>query len=361
LLINLQAEAKACVEKETRIMGLLKVKGTLDLSQFWPGGQSDADTAHVLLKPNAFKFQEHPGAPFKVTHVFDAAKVKGKFGTKPAIDKKNRITIRFQGIDATELHFSASPVNKKLKAQMTPAQLAKLKQLNKNYRQFFGETAPVKLHEFLTGPGQAQLPCTVTTAVNSPNDVFDTYGRFVGDILVKIGGQEVNVNHWLVEQGWAFPTFYASMSNDEIQVLLTAAAKGRKKTGRAEKNLQKVVGTLDKTLVFRRRGATFDAAKDKGPALMPKLFRRLCTFTVHKGAGVATGNLHNFIKNSKPADDCFLTNDFLEQGVTAAPVHLLSEFVGNDGKITKEPQELVFRENASTLVGPDGKPITTGF
>ena len=122
-----------------------------------------------------------------------------------------------------------------------------------------------------------------------------------------------------------------------------------------------MVGTLDKTLVFRRRGATFDAAKDKGPALMPKLFRRLCTFTVHKGAGVATGNLHNFIKNSKPADDCFLTNDFLEQGVTAAPVHLLSEFVGNDGKITKEPQELVFRENASTLVGPDGKPITTGF
>ena len=78
-----------------------------------------------------------------------------------------------------------------------------------------------------------------------------------------------------------------------------------------------------------------------------------------EGAGVATGNLHNFIKNSKPADDCFLTNDFLEQGVTAAPVHLLSEFVGSDGKITKEPQDLVFRENTSTLIGPDGKPITS--
>lgn len=342
-------------------MGLLKVTGTLDLIQFWPGGESDADTAKVLLKANGFKFQKHPGAPFKVTHVFDAAKVKGKFGAKAAIDKKNRITIRLQGIDATELHFRASPVSKKLKAQMTPAQLTKLKQLNRNYRQLFGETATVKLHEFLTGPGQAQFPCTVTTAVSSPNEVFDTYGRFVGDILVKISGQEVNLNHWLVEQGWAFPTFYASMSNEEIQALLIAAAKGRKKNGRPEKSLQKVVGKFDETLVFPGTGAPFDAAKDKGRVLMPKLFRRLCTFTVHKGAGVVTGNFHNFIKNNKPADDCFLTKEFLDQGATAAPIHLLSEFVGSDDKISKEPQELVFRENPSTLVGPDGKPITTGF
>jgi endonuclease YncB( thermonuclease family) len=85
--------------------GLLKVKGSLDLSQFWPDGESDADTAKVTVGQNAFSFQAHPGAPFKVTHVFDKASVRGKTGTKTAIDKKQRITIRFQGIDATELHF----------------------------------------------------------------------------------------------------------------------------------------------------------------------------------------------------------------------------------------------------------------
>jgi len=340
-------------------MGLLKVTGTLDLVQFWPGGESDADTAKVLLKANAFKFQKHPGAPFKVTHVFDAANVKGKFGPSPAIDKKNRITIRFQGIDAPELHFRASPVSKKLKAQMTPAQLAKLKLLNKNYRQLFGETATVKLGQFLSTTGQTVVPCTVTTAVDTPNEVFDTFGRFIGDILVTIKGQEVNLNQWLVEQGWAFPTFYASMSSDEIQALVTAAAKGKTKKNTPAKHLKKVVGQLDETLIFPGKGAAFDAAKDKGPALMPKVFRRLCTFTVHKGAGVVTGNFHDFIKNSQPPDDLFLTTDFLNQGATAAPIHLLSEFVGSDGKITKEPQDLVFRENASTLVGPNGKPITS--
>ncbi len=52
-------------------MGLLKVTGTLDLNQFWPDGESDADTAKVKVGQNAFSFQTHPGAPFKVTHVFD--------------------------------------------------------------------------------------------------------------------------------------------------------------------------------------------------------------------------------------------------------------------------------------------------
>ena len=336
-------------------MGLLKVTGKLDLAQFWPGGESDADTAKVLVGQNAFKFQDHPGAPFKVTHVFDKAKVKGQ-GSKPAIDKKNRITIRFQGIDAPELHYQAGPLSKMQKDQLTAAQLQKLKQLNKKYRQLFGETSTVKLHEFLAGSGQAVMPCTVKTAVDAPNEVFDTYGRFIGDILVKIGGNEVDINLWLVEQGWAFPTFYASMSNEEIQTLLAAAEKGRKKTNRPEKRLQKVVGQLDKTLLYPGKGAAFNAATDKGPVLMPKLFRRLCTYTVHHGVGAAPGSFHTFLKNSP--DGCFLTNDFLIQGTNAAPVHFLSEFVGTDDKITKEPQELVFREKASTLLGPNGQPIT---
>jgi len=336
-------------------MGLLKVTGKLDLTQFWPDGESDADTAKVAVGPNAFKFQEGPGGPFKVTHVFDKAKVKGQ-GSRPAIDKKNRITIRFQGIDAPELHYQAGPLSKKQKDQLTAAQLQKLKHLNKRYRQLFGETATVKLHEFLGGPRKTIVPCTVTTAVNLPNEVFDTYGRFVGDILVTIAGREIDINLWLVEQGWAFPTFYASMSNEEIETLLAAAAKGRKKKNRTESRLQKVVGQLDKTLLYLGKGAAFNPASDKGPVLMPKIFRRLCTYTVHHAVGAEPGSFHAFLKKSP--DGCFLTNEFLSQGTNAAPVHFLSEFVGTDNKITKEPQELVFREKASTLLGPNGQPIT---
>src|SRR5229473_413427 len=85
--------------------GLLEVSGTIDLVQFWPGGESDADTVKVLLSgANAFKFRAQPGAPSKVTHAFDGATVKGKV-SKPTVDKQGRITIRLQGIDAPELHY----------------------------------------------------------------------------------------------------------------------------------------------------------------------------------------------------------------------------------------------------------------
>jgi hypothetical protein len=56
-------------------MGLLRVTGWLDPSQFWPEGESDADTNKVIVRtgPNAFQFQPHPGARFMVTRVFEGA------------------------------------------------------------------------------------------------------------------------------------------------------------------------------------------------------------------------------------------------------------------------------------------------
>lgn len=39
--------------------------------------------------------------------------------------------------------------------------------------------------------------------MDAPNDVFDTYGRLIGDIIVVKGGKDTNVNQWLVEQNCA--------------------------------------------------------------------------------------------------------------------------------------------------------------
>ena len=56
--------------------------------------------------------------------------------------------------------------------------------------------------------------------VDSPNDLFDRYGRAVADIVVTSGDSSgVNINQWLVESGWTFPDFYNSMSNKEIKTL----------------------------------------------------------------------------------------------------------------------------------------------
>ena len=206
--------------------GMLQVSGNIDLRQFWNVGESDADTVKVAISgPNAFRFSPHEGALAAVTHAFDGATVKGKV-SKPAIDKQNRIIIRLQGIDAPELHYRplAPTINKK---KPTAQQRTKFNASNGNFRQRFGETASVHLATFLATAGASPIACTVRTAVDDPSEVFDTYGRLVGDIYVTVNGREKDVNLWLCQEGWAYPTFYSSMTGEEINTLIGLSKSAR--------------------------------------------------------------------------------------------------------------------------------------
>jgi hypothetical protein len=44
------------------------------------------------------------------------------------------------------------------------------------------------------------------------------YGRLVGDIIMS--EDDRNINQWLAGEGWAFPTFYNSMTGEEITILI---------------------------------------------------------------------------------------------------------------------------------------------
>ena len=104
--------------------GMLEVAGSIDVNQFWPTGRSDADTTKVIVKVGggAIQFRKDSSSPFQVTHVFDNATVKGRT-TKPPI-KNGQLTIRLQGIDATELHYQPSPLSSTEKKGLSKAKLA---------------------------------------------------------------------------------------------------------------------------------------------------------------------------------------------------------------------------------------------
>ena len=336
-------------------MGLLQVTGKIDLKQFWPNGESDADTTKVIveIEKDAFKFQPSPDQPFTVTQVFEDAKVIGA-SAKQAIDKKGRISVRLQGIDAPELHYSPTPISRKKK--VTEEQRNRFKELNEDYRQYLGETATVELHNFLSQSGNDSIPCLVTSVVSEPNEVFDTYARFVGDLVVQIDGNEVNVNRWLLQEGWAFPTFYSSMASEEIQGFINASKQGREKKKSAWSQLQDNIGKLNQKLIYRGKGASPDPAKDRGPLILPKLFRRLCTWTIYRKVGIETSTFQRYLADGR--DACFLTEEFLEQGSTASTTYFLNEFIKTKGKIDFQPEDLVFSEKPSKLVDSDGKIIT---
>lgn len=337
--------------------GLLEVEGSIDIAQFWPAGSSDADTSQmrVDVAAGAFRFRPHAGAAFHVTHAFDNARVKGA-ATYDVIHN-GKITIRLQGIDAPELHYR--PTAAKKKADQTKEQHALYLKWNLEFRQHLAETATLALTAFLQGISPGQIPCTVRTAVDTPDDVFDTYGRLVGDIFVPSGGAEIDVNHWIAEHGWAVPAFYASMSEPEITAIIGLADQAYADDLGVWPHLDDFVRSadFDLALVFRGKGAVPDPLADVGSVVVPKLFRRLAAYIVNRKAKMVSGTFESYLRSKRASDSVHLTAEFLTQGPAAAPVRFLDEFV-QSGFVTVWPEELVFREKPSRVVGPDGEPVT---
>lgn len=329
--------------------GLLEVRGTIDVDQFWPVGSADADTTKIRVQvgQDAFRFRKDGGSNFRVTRVFDDAKVKGK-SVKDVVDKKGNVTVRLQGIDAPELHYR--PVAELKVAKQSARQRELYLEWNLEYRQPLAESATVALSNMLRAGG-SPLPCTVRSFVDEPNDVFDTYGRMVGEVFVDVGGGELSVNTWLAEQGWVLPAFYNSMSDDEIEAITRAANVAYDAELGVWAVLSERVGSLDFDLVYRGKNAKI--AKDRGRVVWPKLFRRLAAYAVNERAGMVKGTFHAYLVRKK--DYCFETDDFLEQGV-AATVRELHEFVTGNGGIQAWPESLVFKDSPSTLIVPGGGP-----
>src|SRR5262249_23203562 len=149
-------------------------------------GTSDGDTCHVAVDRFEFNGEE--------TSAFDGATLR----RRPVI-RNGRITVRWQGIDCPELHYGRRIW----------------------YRQHWGQAPPVQLASYLRErfAGTNELEVQVTTRVRTPNEVFDTFGRFIGDVVA--GGR--NLNHWMLESGWAFPSLYESLQRDEALAYLSAA------------------------------------------------------------------------------------------------------------------------------------------
>jgi endonuclease YncB( thermonuclease family) len=341
-------------------MGLLKLSGTLDVAQFWPVGQSDADTTKVIVtvQGDAFRFSVDGVTHFKATHAFDGAQIKGKSGIKTVIGKHGQVTIRLQGIDAPELHYPLPPLGSN--ANVQTIQRDAYRALEKaEYRQYRGETCTAALAKLLHGLGQ--VACEVITVVAAPNEVFDTYGRFIGDISVQVGGHPIVLNDWLVEHGWAFPTFYKSMTDAEIQHKLALWQTGKQHhKANLWKYYAKAFPTFDPKLVYRRAKAgnpvSIDEASDRGPVILPKLFRRQTAWWAHKKARIIAGTFPAYLGSPELKKDQFhLTSEWIGDH-TVARTYRWPDFL-TGSTFAKEPSELVFVEDASTLLDAQGKPV----
>jgi endonuclease YncB( thermonuclease family) len=330
-------------------MCLLVVEGTIDLKQFWPEGESDADTMHVHVDPaRSFRFEG------RLTRAFDYAWVRtakdqktGRRTPKYVIVSQTKpdahIKVRLQGIDAPELHYRVDAKKE-------------------NVRQHWGKRAALELARFLKtrNGGKTVVACRVVTRVESPNDVFDMYGRFVGDIEVKDNGGWLNINQWLVEKGWAFPTHYNSMHPDEIEAI--NAAWKQANMGFGSGITRSVSSRASDSMYGLRAGNQGDnpqeAQTDKGELCLPKMFRRLTAF--HEDSkGAAT--LDEFLAGNKDLVIEFKTFRTLSAEARKnpeklrAPMMPLHKLVSDRNRLDGDPTSIVFIEAEAALKNSTGR------
>lgn len=92
----------------------------------------------------------------------------------------------------------------------------------RKYRQKWAAKATSELSKLLTSysyeeQGEKFIKAYVFSMVDTPDNPFDRFGRAVADIVIS--DTDININQWLVKEGWVFPDFYNSMSNEEINIL----------------------------------------------------------------------------------------------------------------------------------------------
>jgi endonuclease YncB( thermonuclease family) len=334
--------------------GLLTVIGSLDISQFWPAtkgsNSSDGDTVHLKVDPNtSFLFKASPRAKPKITKKFIGAFVIDHGKKKKAITAKNEIKTRLQGIDTPELHYPA----------IGKAHPSKKGTYTNEFRQPFGASAANALHKYLhsfleTGSGTV-IHATFVTQINTPNEAVDSHGRFVGDILVGTAAAQ-SINTWLVENGWALPLFYDSMTDKEVQTLVDAWKIGRKIAARPEKSLRRPLQPF-----VPGRSVSNAKLPDRAKLNIPKIFRRQAQFWTEV-AGPLTRTefvalLNKGIKG-KP-DEAFPLGYFLKNFKHLDPkkrVSLVSK-ISSQGKTLFSPEELIFKEDPVTLFAANGQTV----
>ncbi len=325
-------------------MGQLIVDGMLSTKQFWPTGTADADTATIQIKPTAFYYKSSPSAGRKKLKSFEGAYTQGKYG-KTLVIKNGKMSVRLQGIDAPELHYRPTLASK----GYTPAQRKRFNDYNEDYRQAYAETSAATLGKFTKGLG-AEIPCVAISQVDRPTDVFDVYGRFVGDVRVMKGNKEVNLNHWVLKSGLAIPGIYDSMTKVEIDAVLSAYKKGAPTLDNWYVN--KVVKFSAKK-VFRRNPTDPrpDAGAKSGSFFHPKLFRRQALHYALSSAKIVNAGFAEYLGTL--SDDFLLLASFLEYGKDSDRNPLATMLDGSS--LRYAATEVVFTESSSRLLDSKGK------
>jgi endonuclease YncB( thermonuclease family) len=333
-------------------MGTLRIDGFVKVAQFWPKGSADADTTQIevdVLK-NSFFFAEDDSR-FVRTTCYNNAYVIGRGGRKDVIrfassDRIFKISVRLQGVDAPELHYKAPPL--KQSADVSDRKRAHYNSMNDEFCQRYAENAAYALGLFLqrkAGKDQSHIKVSFFSRnIAEPSDAVDTHGRFVGNIFAG----KTDVNLWLAKEGWVVPTFYSSMTEDEINDTARAAAKGKAKKRVWARNVIYNCSKFEHKRIYKRPPCNYVDGSDAGSVLVPKLFRRTVNYYIEKKAKIFKGTFFEYMIDKGKSDSFYDLKEFFQHGVNSSTPYRITDFL-NKTIFTKNIDQIVFGEGPSIV------------
>jgi endonuclease YncB( thermonuclease family) len=346
-------------------MGVVKITGVIRLDQFWPRGKSEAggSVIKITVDKNSFAYSDN-GTDYSPIQVFREASVVYHRKTQKIIKRGNQLLVRFQGVDIPELNYKflgSTPLKHPTRrGSLNQYEYEQLIQINNDvgFRQPCAEYASQRLYEFLSRESHyGEVPCIFTATASSPSDVSDTYGRLTGEVEVPVKGKPVNLNLWLLEKGLGFPLLSSDMSPEKVKLFIDAAEAGKSIKNSIHPSYREFLGVFDHNRRYREpfTGANLgvDTAADKGHLVMPKLFRRWCTYNIYRQAGVQVGTFTNYLKTFD--DRLVVTSDYLSNPGNASVTSLDKALVNN--RLTLKPAEMIFIKKPVVLKDTAGKDI----
>ncbi|MES0068478.1 hypothetical protein NKJ73_22060 [Mesorhizobium sp. M0074] len=373
-------------------MGYVEILGEVDVFQYWPHGVSDVDTLKFIPDLTTATYLSD-SAPVKVGAYFEHGGSFQPDDNEPGVERFKAIlrsssggslSVRLQGIDAPETHYAPN-----LREGMFDGDYAKwiAKHMSRqmSYRQpygklctdFFANGLRSKLGIGPYDPANPEVKVTAKLRVlaDSINSAADVFGRVVGYVAISHNGQDVVLNDVALSEGFAFCSFYGSMTLHEMQRLadlFAAHGSDRARRSQLRSNVSNHLRDFEPGLCTTKsmrdtdlddNGANSIRGTDsfRSKCFDPKLFRRCVDWIGRREALNDASTLLDYMRAND--EEVVLLSDFAAANGdwTQARKFSMGSLIGRDGAFRYKPGEVVFEARPITIVDDQRRPLPDSF
>jgi len=373
-------------------LGYVEMSGQVDVFQYWPHGASDVDTLKFIPDMTSATFFSD-SAPVNISTFLERGGTfqpddnkPGEVRFKPILRKAGgaSFSVRLQGIDAPETHYSPNYREGMFDgdygtwiAKHVARQISYRQPYGKLSTDFFANSLRSKLGvgAFNKSSSAVFVPAKLKIFADGINGAADVYGRIVGYVTLSQNGHDVVLNDLALLEGFAFCSFYGSMTVNEMQRLLDLYATHGSDGGRRSQlrsNVSNELRDFEPGLHTSRsmrdtdqddNGANSIRGTDsfRSKCFDPKLYRRCVDWVGRREALGEPATLLDYMRSND--EEVVMLADFIAANGDWSIARKLSmgSLVGPDGAFRYKPGDVVFEARPVTIVDEQTRPLPASF